>query len=190
MPSTALPRKSNDEVDCDLMFYKREHILFHAIYRCARYGAGMLIPCKTMVSFLDAFHQCWLQSGLAEVLYSDGGGALDEDTAEAVLKAKGTELRIGARGQHATTIEARSGMLRHLLNFMEAELNRLDIPLVFTRLPRETLFAASAFTCYMRCLHAARCSDGSRRCYPTCLFWAANSRRKHPTTLENGLSAA
>eukprot|EP00959_Pyramimonas_sp_CCMP1952_P399101 8362819-Pyramimonas_sp.AAC.1 len=31
---------------------------------------------------------------------------------------------------------------------MEAELNRLDIPLVFTRLLHEALFAASAFTFY------------------------------------------
>eukprot|EP00959_Pyramimonas_sp_CCMP1952_P094330 1973169-Pyramimonas_sp.AAC.1 len=31
---------------------------------------------------------------------------------------------------------------------MEAELNRLDIPLVFTRLLHEALFAASAFTSY------------------------------------------
>eukprot|EP00959_Pyramimonas_sp_CCMP1952_P195929 4096491-Pyramimonas_sp.AAC.1 len=51
-----------------------------------------------------------------------------------------------ARGQHATTIEARNGILRHLLHVMEAELNLLDIPLVFTRLLHETLFAANAFT--------------------------------------------
>eukprot|EP00959_Pyramimonas_sp_CCMP1952_P027361 575433-Pyramimonas_sp.AAC.1 len=31
---------------------------------------------------------------------------------------------------------------------MEAELNRLDIPLVFTRLLHEALFAANAFTFY------------------------------------------
>eukprot|EP00959_Pyramimonas_sp_CCMP1952_P365845 7662171-Pyramimonas_sp.AAC.1 len=31
---------------------------------------------------------------------------------------------------------------------MEAELNRLDLPLVFTRLLNETLFAANAFTFY------------------------------------------
>eukprot|EP00959_Pyramimonas_sp_CCMP1952_P108231 2263008-Pyramimonas_sp.AAC.1 len=31
---------------------------------------------------------------------------------------------------------------------MEAELNRLDLPLVFTRLLHEALFAISAFTCF------------------------------------------
>eukprot|EP00959_Pyramimonas_sp_CCMP1952_P363023 7601794-Pyramimonas_sp.AAC.1 len=89
-----------------------------------------------------------MQFGPAKVLYSDGEGALNKDTAEAVLKAKGTELRIPARGQRATTVEARNGILRHLLHAVEAELIRLDIPLVFTRLLHEALFAANAFTFY------------------------------------------
>eukprot|EP00959_Pyramimonas_sp_CCMP1952_P076702 1602863-Pyramimonas_sp.AAC.1 len=83
----------------------------------------MEIPDKTMTSILDAYHQCWMHFGLASVLYSGGKGALNNDTAKAVLKAKGAELRIRARGQHATTIEARNGTLRHLLRVMEAELN-------------------------------------------------------------------
>ena len=99
-----------------------------------------------MTQVLNAYHQCWMQFGPAKVLYSDGEGALNNDTANAVLKAKGSELRIRARGQHATTIEARNGILRHLLHVMEAELQRLDIPLVFTRLLHEALFACSAFT--------------------------------------------
>eukprot|EP00959_Pyramimonas_sp_CCMP1952_P089925 1882203-Pyramimonas_sp.AAC.1 len=61
---------------------------------------------------------------------------------------KGTELRMRARGQRATTVEARHGILRHLLHVMAAELNRVDAPLVFTRLLREALFAANAFTFY------------------------------------------
>eukprot|EP00959_Pyramimonas_sp_CCMP1952_P185089 3870341-Pyramimonas_sp.AAC.1 len=63
-------------------------------------------------------------------------------------RRKGTELRIRARGQRATTIDARNGIQRHLLHVTEAELNRPDIPLVFTRLLHEALFAASAFTFY------------------------------------------
>eukprot|EP00959_Pyramimonas_sp_CCMP1952_P057713 1204573-Pyramimonas_sp.AAC.1 len=76
------------------------------------------------------------------------GAPSTNDTAIAVLKAKGTELRIRSRGQHAATIEARSVRLCHLLHAMEAVLNRLDIPLVFTRLLHEALFAASVFTFY------------------------------------------
>eukprot|EP00959_Pyramimonas_sp_CCMP1952_P318390 6662343-Pyramimonas_sp.AAC.1 len=61
-----------------------------------------------------------MQFGPAKVLCSHGEGALNNDTAKA---AKGIELRIRARGQHATSIEARNGILRHLLHAMEAELN-------------------------------------------------------------------
>eukprot|EP00959_Pyramimonas_sp_CCMP1952_P154454 3231275-Pyramimonas_sp.AAC.1 len=87
-----------------------------------------------------------MQFGPAKVIYSDGDGALNNDTAKAVLKAEGAELRMRARGQHATTIEARNGMLRHFFHAMEAGINRLDIPLVFTRLLHEALFAANALT--------------------------------------------
>eukprot|EP00959_Pyramimonas_sp_CCMP1952_P081396 1700694-Pyramimonas_sp.AAC.1 len=148
MPSTALPGYLNDEVECDLMFYQQEHNIFDIIDRCIRYATGMEIPGKTMTTILDAYHQCWMQFGPAKVLYSDGEGALNNDTAKAVLKAKGTELRLRAREQHATTIESRNGILRHLPHVMEAELNRLDIPLVFIRLLHEALPAANAFTFY------------------------------------------
>eukprot|EP00959_Pyramimonas_sp_CCMP1952_P128795 2693490-Pyramimonas_sp.AAC.1 len=83
----------------------------------------MEIPDKTMTSILDAYHQYWMQFGPAKVPYPGGEGALNNDTAKAVLMARGTELRICARGQYATTIDARSGILCHLLHVMEAELN-------------------------------------------------------------------
>eukprot|EP00959_Pyramimonas_sp_CCMP1952_P063103 1318964-Pyramimonas_sp.AAC.1 len=53
-----------------------------------------------------------------------------------------------ARGQRPATIAARSGILRHLLHAMEAELDGLDIPLVFARLLHEASFASSALTFY------------------------------------------
>eukprot|EP00959_Pyramimonas_sp_CCMP1952_P187163 3913889-Pyramimonas_sp.AAC.1 len=93
MPSTALPGKVNEEAECDRMFYKQEHPIFHSIDRCIRYGTGMKIPDTTF--------------GPAKVLYSDGEGAL-KDTAQAALRAEGAELRMRARGQRATTIETRS----------------------------------------------------------------------------------
>eukprot|EP00959_Pyramimonas_sp_CCMP1952_P216887 4535713-Pyramimonas_sp.AAC.1 len=124
MPSTALLGKFNDEVECDLSFHTQEHNIFHIIVRCIRYATGMEISDKTMTAILDAYHQCWMQFGLAKVFYYDGEGALNNGLANAVPKAKGTELRLRARGQHAATIEARNGILRHLLHVMEAELNR------------------------------------------------------------------
>eukprot|EP00959_Pyramimonas_sp_CCMP1952_P130493 2728769-Pyramimonas_sp.AAC.2 len=51
------------------------------------------------------------------------GGGLNNDTAKAVLRAQGAELRMRARQQRATTIEAINRLLRHQLHVVEAELN-------------------------------------------------------------------
>eukprot|EP00959_Pyramimonas_sp_CCMP1952_P315571 6604750-Pyramimonas_sp.AAC.1 len=64
-----------------------------------------------------------MQFGPAKVLHSDGEGTLSNGTATAAFQAEGTELRIRPRGQRATTIEARSCILRHLLHVMETELS-------------------------------------------------------------------
>eukprot|EP00959_Pyramimonas_sp_CCMP1952_P032737 686664-Pyramimonas_sp.AAC.1 len=85
-----------------------------------------------MTSILDAYHQCWTHFGPAKVLHPDGEGAPNNDTAKVVLKAKGTELRIRARGQRATTVEAIHGTSRNLLHVAETEFKRFDLPLVFT----------------------------------------------------------
>eukprot|EP00959_Pyramimonas_sp_CCMP1952_P190886 3992070-Pyramimonas_sp.AAC.1 len=157
MPSTAVPGKFNGAVECDLMFYRQEHNIFHSIDRCIRFATGMKIPGATMTTILDAYHQCWMQFGPAKVLYSDGEGALNNDTVKAVLEAEGTDFRMRARRQHAATIEAGNGILRHLLRAMEAGLNRLDIPLVFTRLLHEALFAANEVSPW-------HCLDGNQQC--------------------------
>eukprot|EP00959_Pyramimonas_sp_CCMP1952_P286784 5996896-Pyramimonas_sp.AAC.1 len=96
--------------------------IFHIIGRCVRYATGMEMPDYTLTRISDAHHQCWMQSGPAKALYSDGEGALNNDTAKAVLTATGIELRIRVRGQRPTTIEARSVLLRHLLHVIETEL--------------------------------------------------------------------
>eukprot|EP00959_Pyramimonas_sp_CCMP1952_P150166 3142340-Pyramimonas_sp.AAC.1 len=97
------------------MFYIQEHYIFHLIDRGIRYATGIEIPDETMTSILDAYHQCWMQVGPAKVLYSDGEGALNNDTAKTILQAKGTEITMRARGQHAATIEVRNGLMPHLL---------------------------------------------------------------------------
>ena len=148
MPSTSLPERFNAEVECDLMFYKSKHIVFHIVDRCIRFAEGIEIPDRFMDTVIDAYCSTWMRHGPANILYSDGEGALNNDKAKAIMKHKGTELRIRARGQHATTIEARNGILRHLLHVMEEDLKRHDIPLVFTRLLHEAMFASNAFTFY------------------------------------------
>ena len=111
MSSVALPEKFNEEVGCSIMFGKQQHYVFHAIDRCIRVSAGVGIPDMRMNALLNAYRACWMQHGTAEVLYSDGEGALNTDAAKDILSSRGAELRIRARGQRATTIEARSGVL-------------------------------------------------------------------------------
>eukprot|EP00959_Pyramimonas_sp_CCMP1952_P387210 8114927-Pyramimonas_sp.AAC.1 len=110
-------------INCAACQIQQERIIFHIIDRCIRCATGMEIPDQTMTSILYAYQQCWMQFGPAKALYSEGEGALNNDTAKAVLKANGSELRIRARGQRATTIESRNGILRPLLHVMEAEPN-------------------------------------------------------------------
>eukprot|EP00959_Pyramimonas_sp_CCMP1952_P062162 1299306-Pyramimonas_sp.AAC.1 len=50
MPSAALPGTFNEEVECDLVFYKQEHNIFHTIDRCIRYATGIEIPDTTMTT--------------------------------------------------------------------------------------------------------------------------------------------
>eukprot|EP00959_Pyramimonas_sp_CCMP1952_P089730 1877568-Pyramimonas_sp.AAC.1 len=187
MPSTALPGKFSGEVECDLMLYKQEHRIFHIFDRCIRYADGVEIPDKTITNILDAYHKWWMQFGPAKVLYYDGEGAFNNDTAKAVLKATGTELRIRARGQHAATIEARSTRLRHLLHVMELN-SRLDIP---TYLLRSQGYCTkpcsppthSPFT--MMYIHIVFCLGGTWQCFLTCLFCIMNSQQRRLTILEN-----
>eukprot|EP00959_Pyramimonas_sp_CCMP1952_P099049 2070459-Pyramimonas_sp.AAC.1 len=66
MSSTALPGKFNEEVECDRMLHQQEHNILHIIDRCIQYGTGMKMPDKPITSILDAYHQCWMQFGLAK----------------------------------------------------------------------------------------------------------------------------
>eukprot|EP00959_Pyramimonas_sp_CCMP1952_P218079 4561182-Pyramimonas_sp.AAC.1 len=83
---------------------------------------------------LDAYHYCWIaHPGPFKVLFSDGEGALNHDTAEAMMANKGATLRIRAPGQHVTSVESRNGILRGTLHMIEEELNRHNIPVVFNK---------------------------------------------------------
>eukprot|EP00959_Pyramimonas_sp_CCMP1952_P243053 5080653-Pyramimonas_sp.AAC.1 len=65
----------------------------------------------------------------AQAPHSDCEAALNNVAANSTAKAKGTVLRIRDRGQHATTIEARSGMLRHTSHVKEESFKRHNIAL-------------------------------------------------------------
>eukprot|EP00959_Pyramimonas_sp_CCMP1952_P218133 4562395-Pyramimonas_sp.AAC.1 len=81
-----------------------------------------------MHTLLNALDQIWGIYSYPKILYSDGEGAFNNPTAKHILASRGTDLRIRARGQHATTIEARNGLLRHTMHHIEQELKDRDIP--------------------------------------------------------------
>eukprot|EP00959_Pyramimonas_sp_CCMP1952_P051106 1067978-Pyramimonas_sp.AAC.1 len=62
---------------------------------------------------------------------------------------------------------------------MEAELNRLDILLVFARLLHEALFAASAFTFYSEVSPYNALFERQPAMLPDLPAWTTSSRRKH-----------
>eukprot|EP00959_Pyramimonas_sp_CCMP1952_P006445 134838-Pyramimonas_sp.AAC.1 len=131
----------------------------------------MEIPDKTMTSILDAYHQCRTQFGPAKELYSDGEGALNNDTAKAALNARVDELRMRARRQRATTTEAKNDELRHLLRAMETELRRLDILVVHTTTARIPVGR--------QCMHLLRCGVSM-----PCFVWTvACSGSEQPTEM-------
>ena len=130
MPSISLPGKFNEEVECDLFFYKK-HIVFGIIGRCIRYANGLEIPNKTKDTLLEAYMDAWATNEPAMVMHCDGEGGLNNDDAREQLTSMGTELRVRASGQHATVIEARNGMLRGVMHVMEEDLKRHDIPIIF-----------------------------------------------------------
>ena len=120
--------------------------------RCIRLAEAREVPDRERDTLINAYYFCWIaHHGPFQVLYSDGEGGLNNDTAKAQLAHKGTTLRIRAPGQHATSIESRNGLLRGTLHLMEEELKRHNIPIVFERLLAEGVFATNAFTFYNGC---------------------------------------
>ena len=130
------------------MFYNRT-IAFHIIDRTIRLSDGCEVQDKHTDTLLDAYATSWVQRhGPLEVLYMDGESGLNNEEAKAELKRLGTELRIRAPGQHANLIEARNGVLRHVMHLIEEDLKRFGADISFKRLLGEGIFVCNAFTFY------------------------------------------
>ena len=75
LPSVSRWGKFNEEVDCDLMFY-REHAIFQILE----------IAGEAMNAITGAYTYSWRSArGPAQVLYSDGEGALNDVQAKNAL---------------------------------------------------------------------------------------------------------
>ena len=92
------------------VFYKRERVVCHAIDRRVRWAEGAEVSDEERDALPDTYHAVWHSRWRSpSVLYCDGEGGLNNEVAKERLAALGTELRMRAPGQHATTIEARRG---------------------------------------------------------------------------------
>eukprot|EP00974_Lingulodinium_polyedra_P061264 5908283-Lingulodinium_polyedra.AAC.1 len=78
----------------------------------------------------------------------DGEPGMNNDVAKAELKRLGTDLRVRAPGHHANIIEARHGLLRHVLHLIEEDLQRFDADISFKRLLVEGIFVCNTFSFY------------------------------------------
>ena len=106
MPSISIPTKFNEEVETDLMFYKK-HIGFHIIDRAIRLSDGCEVSDKKEPTLLDAYSTVWFQRhGGAKFLYTDGESGFTNEAAIERLKSLGTTLRVRAPGQHARIAES------------------------------------------------------------------------------------
>eukprot|EP00959_Pyramimonas_sp_CCMP1952_P052901 1106520-Pyramimonas_sp.AAC.1 len=57
--------------------------------RCFRPAAGQEVPDRERGIIFDAYHYCWIaHHGPFKVLYSDGEGALNSETAKAMIANK------------------------------------------------------------------------------------------------------
>ena len=131
-----------------MMFYKRK-IAFHIIDRAIRLSDGCEVDNKEAETLVEAYTTSWYQrNGAFKVLYSDGEMGLNNEYAKNAWKRLGTELRIRASKQHASTIEARSSFLRTVLHLIEADCKRYGVVITFKRLLGEGLFVTNAFTFY------------------------------------------
>ena len=122
--SVSLPTRFNEEGECDLMFYKN-YIAFHIIDRAIKLSDGEQIHDKSTNTLLDAYTSAWVQRhGPVAILFSGGESGLNNDAARAQLKRLGTDLLIKAKGQHASTVESRIAMLRHVMHLIEEDCKR------------------------------------------------------------------
>ena len=49
----------NEQVECDLLFYKK-HIILHMMCRCIRWHAAKVIPNREMPTLVQAIDDCWV----------------------------------------------------------------------------------------------------------------------------------
>ena len=138
--------KFNEQVEADLLFYKK-HVILHLICRCIRWHAARVVPDKSMESLIQAIDEMWVSHhGPMKEFIIDGETAIAKgwETRD-YFKRKGIKEVIRATGMHARFIERRGALLRDALHKMDTQLAEegiVDIPI--SQLLSEAVFAGNA----------------------------------------------
>ena len=96
--TTSVSTKFNQQVEADLMFYKK-HIIFHMLCRCTRWHAGAVIPDMTEETLTNAIQTCWvgLHGPMKELIIDGESGIVVSETTNTYLRRQVIELRPRAK---------------------------------------------------------------------------------------------
>ena len=166
MATYRLSSRFNQDVECDIMYYKDIRI-FHFIDRATRWHATALITSREEPNLLDQVFDIWIKHhGAPENLYVDGETGLTTDYVKGILAHEGCKLCVRAPRQHARHIERRGAMLRLSMHCTEDQLKKELIKYTYIMLLAMCTFAGNALT-YV----------GGHTPYQICLLYTSPSPR-------------
>ena len=121
--SVAVPTAFNEQVEGDIMFYKKFMIL-NLLDRTTRWHSGIQIEQKTSEAITAAIDSAWLMThGAMKEFICDGERAIAECAQSAdFFTRRGIKLQIRAPGQHARLVERRQALLRDMLHRIDTQL--------------------------------------------------------------------
>ncbi|CAK0867548.1 unnamed protein product [Prorocentrum cordatum] len=140
-----LSTEFNDEVQVDLLFYKRR-VVGHLCDGCMRFTVARELTDRTLESLLDFIWAGWIQMfGPMAVLTVDGEGAMASEEAGVALGRMGTTRKLKAPGQHAQVVEPHHEILRKQLHLIDAQCRESEIKVPFARRLAEAVYVKNAF---------------------------------------------
>ena len=136
--------KFNEQVECDLMFFKG-YIFFHLIDRCVRWHHAIIISDKTE-SECQRGIASWVQiHGPMQVLYMDSeSGVVISEQCRIWLHRQGIKLTPRAKGQQMPYIDRRTALFRKVLLTIIDQLRSEGINIPIELILPEAVFVGNA----------------------------------------------
>ena len=146
IPTLRLSTRSNQHVECDILFYKDQMIL-HLVCCASRWHNGQSISDKHDSTLLAAVDRSWIQLfGSMEQFIVDGEGGMTSTHFVEEMRRRGVTVDIRAPRQHARFAERRGAILRHALRSAEEQLEREGITANFDSMLARAIFASNSLT--------------------------------------------